>query len=103
MLVIHKYKLEIEYSFYVSIPQSIKPVHIDIQNNEIFLWGEVVPEDEPVPHILYCVATGGTIPRGAQHIGTIVDDFGELPGNEEVVLHYYWYPNSHNPNSFEGE
>ena len=70
----------------VSVPQRIKPLHVDFQFSErsVFLWGMVDPESPVVDMEYKWYPTGMEIPRDMEYLGTLV--YSE--SNE--VWHCFW-------------
>lgn len=83
--IVYKVKLpKPGYSINYMAPRSFFPIHVDLVNNEAFLWFEWDPEDKCTNPITFtCVGTGRAFDDLNQvHLGTVID-------TNDLVWHYY--------------
>ncbi len=73
MRTIHKYGLGAS-----KMPGNAKIISTGIQEGEVFYWAEVDTDQPIVTRLVGATPTGGKIPEGAVHVGTILTDFGKL-------------------------
>lgn len=85
---IFKYKLignsiaDSQYIQDIEMPICPKIIKVDLQDEEIYMWAEVVPEAPKKAYRIYCIGTGhGEVPEDGDYIGT-VDQSG-------FVWHFY--------------
>ena len=85
MTTVWKYPLKIVDRQVLEIPHpssGSKILHVDVIDNEIFLWVEVNPENPPVQTTILCFGTGHPLLwSDLEHIGTVIKESG--------VWHFY--------------
>jgi len=62
MRTIFKFKLSIIDSQLINVPQDFKPLFVEFQGKELFIWGEVTPNAQRVDKQVFIVETGNPIP-----------------------------------------
>ena len=85
--MIYKYIMEVQDVFEVEMPLGMTPLHIDVQDGNIFLWANVWLQDPVVNRKFYCVGTGVPPPSRSQYVGTVVNPFGS-----SFVRHFWCEP-----------
>jgi len=82
-MVIYKYPIEkITNSQTVMLPKSARILHINEQNNNLYLWAEVNPSNELESRTIRIYGTGNEV-EGGIYINTLLRFGGHL------VLHFY--------------
>jgi len=73
MDTIYKYPIAITDKQSILVPSQAKFLHVGLDPSEIpCLWYQVNPDNPKENITIYVVGTGGVIPLGARHLGTLV-------------------------------
>lgn len=57
----------------IRIPEQVNVIHADMQDGQPTVWAEVDPGEPKTRYPFHIVATGGAVPEGGQHVGTVFD------------------------------
>ena len=74
--MIYKYKLHEKHTFQIKMPLEMEPLHIGLQDGEIFLWANVNLDSPTVKRTFHCVNTGTQPPEAKLYLGTVVLKIG---------------------------
>lgn len=83
---IFKYELNPVGETKVSLPAAHALVHLALQKGKPHAWFAVDPDITKVELKVIVVPTGGDVPRGAEHMGTLLYNGGEF------VAHFFAVP-----------
>lgn len=73
MTTIWKFPLDIADEQHIKAPGVFTGRHVAMQNGQLCLWGEVMPETNMCAIEVFVRGTGHPIPKGAQYIGSAFD------------------------------
>ena len=74
MRTIHKHKLSFERPITVTLPEDAIPVHVGVQNREVYVWIEFDPEATvTLTADIEIFGTGHDIPADYDHCGSCFD------------------------------
>lgn len=70
----------------IEVPTPRKALHLNVQRGKVVLWSVVNEAGLTRKMRVLAIPTGGDVPFGAEHLGTILFNGGDL------VIHYFEVP-----------
>lgn len=84
MRTVWKYTLPTDsWTFTITMPANAEPIRFGTQAGKPVMWCIVDPEQPDTERPFAVVPTGGNVPPGARHVGTI------LVMDEQIVWHLF--------------
>lgn len=67
----------------VGLSRGFKPLRVEMQDGDFYLWAEVDPDAPRIVVEVYLIPTGFEIPKGADYLNTVFED------DRPFVWHFY--------------